>query len=138
MNMDRRDVCKVRTSSLLQKKERKKKDYLTFVHRGSFCARIWMQNIGTRRRSLLILQVGKTTLSLYGFCQLLCENLFVHVHPQDTPQQENGYDCGVFTCQFLASLARGEETFNFCQANMGYIRRRMIWEICHATLRDET
>jgi sentrin-specific protease 1 len=56
----------------------------------------------------------------------------------DVPQQENGYDCGVFTCQFLASLARGEETFNFCQANMGYIRRRMIWEICHATLRDET
>lgn len=26
----------------------------------------------------------------------------------DTPQQENGYDCGVFTCQFLETLARGE------------------------------
>ncbi|KAF8213282.1 hypothetical protein K438DRAFT_1085347 [Mycena galopus ATCC 62051] len=31
----------------------------------------------------------------------------------DTPTQENGFDCGVFTCQFLESLSRGEESFNF-------------------------
>jgi sentrin-specific protease 1 len=57
---------------------------------------------------------------------------------KNTPQQENGYDCGVFTCQFLASLAKGEEIFNFSQANMAYLRRRMVWEIGHATLRDDT
>jgi len=57
---------------------------------------------------------------------------------EDTPQQENGYDCGVFTCQFLESLSRGEETFNFSQANMPYLRRRMIWEIGNGKLRDET
>jgi len=57
---------------------------------------------------------------------------------EDTPQQENGYDCGVFTCQFLESLSRGEETFNFSQSNMPYIRRRMIWEIGNGKLRDET
>ncbi|KAI0321677.1 cysteine proteinase [Amylostereum chailletii] len=55
----------------------------------------------------------------------------------DTPQQENGYDCGVFTCQFLETLSRGEETFNFTQKNIKYLRRRMVWEIAHTQLRDE-
>ncbi|KAG9314631.1 cysteine proteinase [Chiua virens] len=55
---------------------------------------------------------------------------------QDTPQQENGYDCGVFTCQFVEALSRGEETFNFSQRDMPYLRRRMIWEIAHARFLD--
>ncbi|KAF9270478.1 cysteine proteinase [Marasmius fiardii PR-910] len=54
----------------------------------------------------------------------------------DTPQQENGYDCGVFTCQFLESLSRGEETFNFTQSDIPYLRRRMIWEIGNAKLKE--
>jgi len=57
---------------------------------------------------------------------------------EGTPQQENGFDCGVFTCQFLESLSRGEESFNFTQGNMPYLRRRMIWEIGHARLRSES
>ncbi|THH02506.1 hypothetical protein EW026_g384 [Hermanssonia centrifuga] len=57
---------------------------------------------------------------------------------EDTPQQENGYDCGVFTCQFLESLSRGEQSFAFTQADMGYLRRRMVWEIGHARLREDT
>jgi len=56
--------------------------------------------------------------------------------PEDTPQQENGYDCGVFTCQFLEALSRGEEVFNFSQRNMPYLRRRMIWEVGHAKFLD--
>ncbi|KAL1952204.1 hypothetical protein VTO73DRAFT_1353 [Trametes versicolor] len=56
----------------------------------------------------------------------------------DTPQQENGYDCGVFTCQFLEALSRGEESFPFTQANMKYLRRKMVWEIGHAKLRDDS
>lgn len=59
-----------------------------------------------------------------------------YIH-DDIPQQENGYDCGVFTCQFLESLSRGEESFAFTQANMTYLRRRMIWEIGHARLRTD-
>ncbi|KAA1468571.1 cysteine proteinase [Dentipellis sp. KUC8613] len=52
--------------------------------------------------------------------------------PENTPQQENGYDCGVFTCQFLESLARGEDApFGFEQKHMPYLRRRMVWEIGH-------
>jgi len=57
--------------------------------------------------------------------------------PDTTPQQENGYDCGVFTCQFLETISRGEESFKFSQKNMPYCRRRMIWEIGNATLRDD-
>lgn len=57
---------------------------------------------------------------------------------QETPQQENGYDCGVFTCQFLETLSRGEEAFNFTQRDMAYLRRRMIWEIGNARLREES
>ncbi|KAJ3790332.1 cysteine proteinase [Lentinula aff. detonsa] len=56
---------------------------------------------------------------------------------KDTPQQENGYDCGVFTCQFLESLSRGEETFNFSQDDIPYLRRRMVWEIGHSRLRTD-
>ncbi|CAA7264723.1 unnamed protein product [Cyclocybe aegerita] len=56
--------------------------------------------------------------------------------PADTPQQENGYDCGVFTCHFLEALSRGEESFAFAQKDMPYLRRRMIWEIGNAKLRD--
>ncbi|TBU64827.1 cysteine proteinase [Dichomitus squalens] len=55
----------------------------------------------------------------------------------NTPQQENGYDCGVFTCQFLESLSRGEESFAFTQHNMPYLRRKMVWEIGHVKLRDD-
>lgn len=57
-------------------------------------------------------------------------------NPEDTPQQENGYDCGVFTCQFLESLSKGEEGFYFSQRDMTYLRRRMIWEIGHAKFLD--
>ncbi|KZW02050.1 cysteine proteinase [Exidia glandulosa HHB12029] len=55
----------------------------------------------------------------------------------DTPQQENCYDCGVFTCQFLETLSRGEEDFAFTQKDMPYLRRRMVWEIGRASLMEQ-
>ncbi|KAG6866803.1 hypothetical protein C0991_008739 [Blastosporella zonata] len=55
----------------------------------------------------------------------------------EEPQQENGYDCGVFTCQFLQGLSRGDEVIRFTQKDMPALRRRMIWEIGNAKLRDE-
>jgi sentrin-specific protease 1 len=55
--------------------------------------------------------------------------------PRDTPQQENGYDCGVFACQFLEALSRGMDSpFNFTQRNMTFLRRRMILEIARTEL----
>ncbi|KAI5124452.1 hypothetical protein M0805_008336 [Coniferiporia weirii] len=55
---------------------------------------------------------------------------------ENYPEQENGYDCGVFTCQTLEYLSRGEDTFNFTQRDMTYFRQRMIWEIGRAKLAD--
>ncbi|GJJ09586.1 hypothetical protein Clacol_003809 [Clathrus columnatus] len=57
---------------------------------------------------------------------------------KETPQQENGYDCGVFTCQFMESLSRGVDNFPFDQSNMPYIRDRMTWEIGRSKLWGET
>jgi len=50
---------------------------------------------------------------------------------KETPQQENAWDCGVFTTQFMEGVSRGEdaETFGFGQQDMPYLRKRMIWEI---------
>ncbi|KAI0252627.1 hypothetical protein BJV78DRAFT_325309 [Lactifluus subvellereus] len=60
---------------------------------------------------------------------------WVNYCPRDTPQQENGYDCGVFTCQFLEALSRGMDSpFNFTQRNMSLLRRRMILEIARTEL----
>ncbi|KAF9459469.1 cysteine proteinase, partial [Collybia nuda] len=56
---------------------------------------------------------------------------------EQEPLQENGYDCGVFTCQFLQGLSRGDEYVSCTQQDMPHLRRRMIWEICNATLRDD-
>lgn len=55
-------------------------------------------------------------------------------YDKNTPQQTNGYDCGVFTCQFLLALSRGEENFGFSQSDIPYLRNRMIWEIGHGRL----
>jgi sentrin-specific protease 1 len=53
----------------------------------------------------------------------------------DTPQQENGYDCGVFTCQAMENLSRGVPVpFDFTQRNMPYLRKRMILEITNECL----
>ena len=52
---------------------------------------------------------------------------------QDIPAQENGFDCGVFTCMFMEFTAR-EESFEFRQKHMPYIRTRIASEILNAKL----
>jgi len=55
---------------------------------------------------------------------------------ENVPQQENGWDCGVFTCMFMEGLSRGEEVedFVFEQRNMPYLRQRLMWEISRQRL----
>ena len=91
----------------------------------------------TRKRSRLTSLAGQITFYPYVTSYHSPASTADSVLPQNTPQQENGYDCGVFTCQFLEALSRGEEDFAFTQANMPYLRRKMVWEIGHAKLRDE-
>lgn len=46
-----------------------------------------------------------------------------------TPQQENGFDCGVFTSQFIECLSRKDGRFDFHQRNMPYLRQKMVHDI---------
>ncbi|KAG8905948.1 Smt3-specific protease [Tulasnella sp. 403] len=52
-------------------------------------------------------------------------------YSEETPNQENAFDCGVFLCMFMEGLSRGEEVedFVFEQRDMPYLRQRMMWEI---------
>ncbi|KAB5594097.1 Ulp1 peptidase [Ceratobasidium theobromae] len=54
----------------------------------------------------------------------------------NAPQQENGYDCGVFSCQYMECLSRGAD-FDFDQTNMPYLRQRMILEIVRGKLWEQ-
>ncbi|ODV95592.1 hypothetical protein PACTADRAFT_22728, partial [Pachysolen tannophilus NRRL Y-2460] len=49
------------------------------------------------------------------------------------PQQQNGSDCGVFTCTFVEYLSR-DMGLNFSQSDMPNLRRRMCYEILSEAL----
>lgn len=57
---------------------------------------------------------------------------------QDTPQQLNGSDCGVFACQTLEMAARGRDLiadgFEFTGADMEFFRQLMVVEIASGEL----
>ena len=42
--------------------------------------------------------------------------------------QDNGYDCGVFTCAIADCISRSVP-FNFNQADMPYFRKRLVVEV---------
>lgn len=46
----------------------------------------------------------------------------------DCPQQNNGCDCGVFTCKFADFLSR-DAPLTFAQQHMPYFRARLTHEI---------
>jgi len=50
-----------------------------------------------------------------------------------TPQQTNGFDCGVFMCKFMDYLARNEK-INFTQDQINYFRYLMAVEIIEGKL----
>ncbi|KAG0263783.1 SUMO1 sentrin specific peptidase 1 [Actinomortierella ambigua] len=54
--------------------------------------------------------------------------------PKNIPRQQNGFDCGVFTCSFIESKSRGEDTFDFSQADMSYLRQKMVLDIVNKML----
>lgn len=59
---------------------------------------------------------------------------FINGHV-DAPQQENGFDCGVFTCTAVDYLSRNRE-LDYSQADMSNLRRRMAYEILKGELLD--
>lgn len=52
---------------------------------------------------------------------------------RDCPQQKNGSDCGVFSCQFAEFVSR-DSAISFEQQHMPYFRRKMIFEIATGKL----
>jgi sentrin-specific protease 1 len=55
------------------------------------------------------------------------------------PRQNNGSDCGVFSCQTLELVARGSDPidkgFEFSAVNMPYFRQLMLLEITQGRLK---
>ena len=51
----------------------------------------------------------------------------------DAPQQTNGYDCGVFLCQYVESISRRMHP-SLTQNDMPSLRRNMVWEIMKGRL----
>lgn len=51
------------------------------------------------------------------------------------PGQQNGFDCGVFTCTAVDYLSRNRE-LDYSQADMPSLRRRMAWEVLKGRLLD--
>lgn len=52
-----------------------------------------------------------------------------------TPQQQNGFDCGVFTCMCANYLSKNKE-LTYSQKDMKLLRRRMAYEILSKDLLD--
>lgn len=73
---------------------------------------------------------------MYDFLPLLGVSANMPFIFQNAPQQENGYDCGVFSCQYMECLSRGAD-FDFDQTNMPYLRQRMILEIVRGKLWEQ-
>ncbi|KAF9381077.1 SUMO1 sentrin specific peptidase 1 [Mortierella sp. AD011] len=54
--------------------------------------------------------------------------------PKDIPTQENGFDCGVFTCTFIEFMSRGQDQLEFSQENMPYLRKKIVLSIINKSL----
>ncbi|EOR00012.1 Sentrin-specific protease 1 [Wallemia ichthyophaga EXF-994] len=57
---------------------------------------------------------------------------------ENTPAQNNGFDCGVFSCCFMDALSRGmdvddDSAFEFTQKHMKYLRQRLVLDIAMAS-----
>lgn len=55
----------------------------------------------------------------------------------ETPQQLNGFDCGVFSCS-VAKFVCGRMALSFSQSDMATLRRRMAFEIILKSLLEDT
>ena len=56
------------------------------------------------------------------------ENWTLTTTTEDTPQQDNGWDCGVFTCMF-AKYISADLTLNFSCRDMPWFREEITWDI---------
>ncbi|KAE9548065.1 hypothetical protein FO519_008723 [Halicephalobus sp. NKZ332] len=75
----------------------------------------------------ILIQLAKQNGHMFGFDEwILCVD-------SNIPRQQNGYDCGIFACQYAQYIASGKPIF-FTQGRMSYFRRRMQYEILRGKL----
>ncbi|XP_004348373.1 sentrin/SUMO-specific protease 15 [Capsaspora owczarzaki ATCC 30864] len=65
--------------------------------------------------------------------QALPADVWVSTHQENIPEQRNGYDCGVFMCQFAERVTRSA-ALDFSQSDMQSFRRRMAFELLEMRL----
>jgi sentrin-specific protease 1 len=53
---------------------------------------------------------------------------WTNVKTNQCPQQDNGYDCGMFALKFADYRSRDKE-FSFTQDDINYFRQRACWEL---------
>jgi sentrin-specific protease 1 len=56
---------------------------------------------------------------------------WVNFFPDDVPQQNNGSDCGMFTCKFADYLCENMD-LHFSCLDVPYFRRRMVLELANS------
>lgn len=56
-------------------------------------------------------------------------NGWTYENVRNIPQQENGSDCGVFSCMYAEFITRNRPIV-FTQQHMTYFRMKMVYEIC--------
>lgn len=55
----------------------------------------------------------------------------------ETPLQQNGYDCGMFTCLAAEKLSRADSSWDYGQPNMSYLRRKLALELVRQEILGE-
>ena len=63
---------------------------------------------------------------------------FRSLWPETTPQQENGFDCGMYVLRFAEQLSRNCPSFNIPQHEMPLYRQLVVWEIITNQLYSST
>uniref|UniRef100_A0A8C8W4M6 Ubiquitin-like protease family profile domain-containing protein n=1 Tax=Peromyscus maniculatus bairdii TaxID=230844 RepID=A0A8C8W4M6_PERMB len=89
--------------------------------------------IDLRKQSIIYLDsMGQTGQSI---CKILdpLEWKRYSMTSKEIPQQLNGSDCGIFTCQYADYISR-DQPLTFSQQHMPIFRKRMVWEILHSHL----
>ena len=97
---------------------------------------IFEMNIRTRRVARSIHPIGNAQTPRFVILLSFASSA---TDDQKAPQQNNGSDCGIFTCQTLELVARGadpiDKGFEFSQTNMPFFRQLMTYETATGKLK---
>ncbi|GMG19275.1 unnamed protein product [Ambrosiozyma monospora] len=94
-----------------------------------------LHGLGDNICSMLKYYMVEETKKTYGKLTVDYDS-YEMVFQAETPKQENGFDCGVFTCTAVKYLS-SERPLLYSQVDMPVLRRRMAYEIITGELLKE-